>query len=73
MRVCDIPEINRMSVSEKILLVEELWDSITSDNQEITIARSHIEELDKRLKDYRTNPKKLLTLDELQSRIEEKL
>ncbi len=49
MRVCDIADINRISVSEKIFLVEEFWDSITSD------------------------PKKLLTLDELQSRIEENL
>ena len=31
MRVKDIPEIKKLSMSEKILLVEELWDSIASE------------------------------------------
>ncbi|MCZ7624114.1 hypothetical protein KsCSTR_30000 [Candidatus Kuenenia stuttgartiensis] len=31
MRVNDIPEITKLSTPEKILLVEDLWDSISSD------------------------------------------
>ncbi|MBF0537578.1 MAG: addiction module protein [Nitrospirae bacterium] len=50
---------------------ELLGDSITSDESEIAIPQSHIDELDKRLKDYRANPGKLLTLDEFQARIED--
>jgi len=29
MRVIDIPEIEKLSIPEKILLVEDLWDKIS--------------------------------------------
>ncbi len=66
----NIPNINKMSTSEKILLLEELWDSITSEESNIPMPQSHMKELDKRLKDYKANQAMLLSLDELQSRIE---
>ena len=50
MRVNDIPEIAGLSTSEKILLVEELWDSIAEDEANVPLFQSHKEELDKRLK-----------------------
>ena len=31
MRIHDIPEIDNLSASEKILLVEDLWDKIAVD------------------------------------------
>jgi hypothetical protein len=31
MRVSDIPEIIKLSTPEKILLLEDLWDTIASD------------------------------------------
>ena len=70
MRVSDIPEIDRLSVPEKILLVEDLWDSIASDESSVPVPRSHVEELDRRLKSYRSDPGNLLSLEELRSRIE---
>ncbi|MDO8445348.1 MAG: addiction module protein [Deltaproteobacteria bacterium] len=69
MHVSDIPEIARLSIPEKILLVEELWDTIASDEEEIPIPQSHIEELERRFKRHVMNPGNLLSLDELQSRI----
>ncbi|KJR43889.1 Addiction module component, CHP02574 [Candidatus Magnetoovum chiemensis] len=66
----DIPNIEKMSTSEKILLVEELWDSIISNEADIPMPESHIEELNNRFKDYKTNPDRLLSLYELQDRIE---
>lgn len=68
MHVSDIPEITRLSVPEKILLVEELWDTIASD-EEIPIPQSHIEELERRFERHRMHPGNLLSLDELRSRI----
>ncbi len=68
MKVNDVPEIVQMSVSEKILFIEDLWDSISSDNLDVTVPESHKDELDKRLaKDY--SPGNLLSIEELQSRI----
>ena len=70
MRVSDIPEITKLSTPEKILLVEDLWDSITSDESVVPVPHSHMEELDKRLKKYESAPGNLLSLEELRTRIE---
>jgi putative addiction module component (TIGR02574 family) len=70
MRVSDIPEIDRLSAPEKILLVEDLGDSIASDESNATAPRSHMEELDIRLKRYRSGPGNLLSLEDLRSRVE---
>ncbi len=70
MRVRDIPEITKLSTPEKILLVEDLWDNIASDESAVSVPQSHMEELDKRFKRYESAPGNLLSLEELQTRIE---
>jgi len=72
MRVSDISEIAQLSTPEKILLVEDLWDSIASDESSVLTPESHMEELDRRLKCYESNPGNLLSLEELQGRIEKR-
>ena len=70
MRVTDIPEIAKLSTPEKILLVEDLWDNISSNESEIPVPQSHIIELNARLKKFKSSPGKPLSLEELQARIE---
>jgi putative addiction module component (TIGR02574 family) len=70
MRVNDIPEIAKLSTSEKILLVEDLWDSISSDESAVPVPESHIDALEKRLKSYESTPGNLLSLEDLRARIE---
>lgn len=70
MRTSDFPEINRLSVPEKILLVEELWDSIGADMMAVPVPASHLTEIDRRLKRHAAKLGELLSLEELQSRIE---
>jgi putative addiction module component (TIGR02574 family) len=72
MHLNDIPEIDRLSTPEKILLVEDLWDSIASDSSRVPVPPSHTEELDRRLKRYISPPGNLLSLEELQTRIEKR-
>ena len=69
MRVSDIPEILRLSTPEKILLIEDLWDSIASDESGVPVPQSHREELDRRLRRHKSHRGDLLSLEELQSRI----
>jgi putative addiction module component (TIGR02574 family) len=69
MRISDIPGIESLSASEKILLVEDLWDRISIDEANIPVSQSHKEELDRRLKLHESHPGNLLTLEELQERI----
>ena len=45
----DIPEISKLTTAEKILFVEDLWESIASDESVVPVPQSHLEELDKRL------------------------
>lgn len=70
MRLEDIPEISSLSTAEKILLVEDLWDSISVDQTGIPVPQSHENELGKRLKRFKAHPGDLLSLEELQSRID---
>jgi putative addiction module component (TIGR02574 family) len=59
-----------LSTPEKILLVEDLWDSIVVDEYNVPVPPSHMKELDRRLISYKTHPGNLLSLEDLQSRIE---
>ena len=70
MRVIDIPQIEKLGVAEKILLVEDLWDSISSEESAAPVPESHMTELDRRLARHKSAPGELLSLDELRKRIE---
>jgi putative addiction module component (TIGR02574 family) len=72
MRVKDLPEISKLSTPEKILLVEDLWDSISADESSIPVPESHKAELDRRLKRHLSAPGALLSLDDLQARIDKR-
>jgi putative addiction module component (TIGR02574 family) len=70
MRASDIHEIAKLSTPEKILLLEDLWDTIASDESAVPVPQSHMEELNRRLKRYGSPPGTLLSLEELRTRIE---
>jgi len=70
MRVIDIPEIEKLSIPEKILLVEDLWDKISFEESAVPVPESHLRELDRRLARHKSSPGELLSLDELRKRIE---
>ena len=72
MRVKDLPEISKLSTPEKILFVEDLWESISADEASIPVPDSHRAELDARLKRYESTPGSLLSLDDLRARIEKR-
>ena len=49
-------EILKLSVSERILLVEDIWDSIAEIPEEIVLTKAQEQELDARLDSYHENP-----------------
>lgn len=49
-------DILDLSVSERILLVEDIWDSIAEVPDEIPLTEAQKKELDSRLEAYRQNP-----------------
>jgi putative addiction module component (TIGR02574 family) len=72
MRLKDIPEISKLSTSERILLVEDLWDSISMEEADVPVPESHKAELDRRLRQYAFAPGALLSLEDLKQRIEKR-
>ena len=45
-------EINKLNLAEKLLLVEDIWDSIAQGNSELPLPEWQKRELDKRYKEY---------------------
>jgi len=52
----EFSKIFEMSVAQRILLVEELWDSIADNPEAIPITDSQKKELEKRLDAYYASP-----------------
>ncbi|MCX7046438.1 MAG: addiction module protein [Candidatus Sumerlaeota bacterium] len=49
-------DILELSVPERILLVEDVWDSIAASPETINLTDAQRQELDQRLDDYHANP-----------------
>lgn len=45
-------EINKLELSEKLLLVKDVWDAIAASNSELPVPEWQKQELDKRYKEY---------------------
>jgi len=52
-----LQELRSLPISERVQLVEDLWDSIAQDASEITLAQDQIDLLDKRLDAVDKNPR----------------
>ncbi len=46
-------EINRLELSQKLLLVEDVWDLIAAGNSELPLSEYHRKELNKRYQEYK--------------------
>ena len=53
-------EIIKLELSEKLLLVEELWDSIAASNSELPMPEWQKNELDKRYREYKEGKLELI-------------
>lgn len=64
-----IPELRKLSNSEKLLLINELWDFLSSQEDVLPVPESHKKILDERLRDHEANPEPGSTWEEVKSRI----
>jgi putative addiction module component (TIGR02574 family) len=58
-------DIKRLSKSEKILLVQDLWDDISSGTVGIGVDKDEIEYVNDRLREIRVTDEQLISWDEL--------
>ena len=57
----------KLSISDRILLVEEIWDTIADENQAFELTDAQKRELDRRLELARDNPEQGRTWDEIKA------
>ena len=49
-------QIEKLSLAERILLVEEIWDSIARENESFELTGAQRAELDRRIESFEQNP-----------------
>jgi len=61
--------IDRMSVSDRLELVEEIWDSIAADPDVVPLSDEHKQDLHRRLEAHRDEPLAGSSWDEVRERL----
>jgi len=64
-----IDEIKQLDITERIILVEEIWDSIAKEQEHISLSAYEKEILDVRLASLENGTDTLMSWDELKSKI----
>lgn len=62
-------EIKKLSVAERILLVEEIWDSIVAEQESLEVTEAQQRELDRRLETYKCSPEAGSSWEEVKERV----
>ncbi len=69
MKVADIPQLNSLSVADKLIIVGELWDEIIRQPENIPIPEWHVSELEQDYAAYQANPTKGKSWERVKARI----
>jgi putative addiction module component (TIGR02574 family) len=63
------PELRRLSPSEKLALVAELWDDLSAHPENVPVSPEHLAELDRRMAEYRRNPSNVTSWETIKARV----
>lgn len=64
-----IDEIKMLDITERIILVEEIWDSIAKEQEKVELSEYEKEVLDTRLASLEDNPNDLLSWDDIKNKL----
>ncbi|MBI4458865.1 MAG: addiction module protein [Acidobacteria bacterium] len=67
----DIREILKLSVAERIELVEAIWDSIVAVPESLPLTAAQKRELERRLAEYQKNPEAGRTWEEIRDSLDD--
>ncbi len=71
MEQCLTPsEIKKLSVAERILIVEEIWDSIAAEQESLQLTEAQKTELDRRIASCDASPNEGKSWEEIKRRLE---
>ncbi len=65
--------IDRLSVEERLTLVEDLWDSIAEESAAASLTDAQRAELDRRLADHKSNPNDVVSWEDVKTSITARL
>ena len=65
--------IDRLSVEERLALVEDLWDSIAEESAATSLTDAQRAELDRRLADHEANPNDVVPWEDVKASIATRL
>jgi putative addiction module component (TIGR02574 family) len=65
--------IDRLSVEERLALVEELWDSIAESTGELPLTEAQQAELERRLSEHNARPDDVVPWEDVKASIEARL
>jgi putative addiction module component (TIGR02574 family) len=63
------PDLQRLTPSEKLMLVSELWEDLAAHPADVPVTRKQIAELDRRMEAYRKDPTQVTTWEGIKDRI----
>lgn len=63
-----IDEIKKLNAKEKIILINDIWESLESENITVESPSWHKEVLDNRIEKMKNNKVKYVSLEELKNR-----
>jgi len=65
----EIKNILKLSVNERIHLVQTIWDSIATDTELSEISEEHKKILDERIEAHKNNPNDVVSWDEVKKSV----
>ena len=68
-----IDQLRQLPISERIQLVEDLWDTIASEEGSVPLSQAQTEELDRRLDRYEESPDEGVEWGAIKARIQNSL
>jgi len=64
-----IDELSKLPLSQRLEIVEALWDSIAADAERLPLTEKQAEELDRRLGAHEANPQQGVSWEQLRDRL----
>ncbi len=69
MSITTLDDIRQLSVSERIQLVEDIWDTIAATPDQLPLTQAQMDELDRRAESYRQNPEATVAWQQVRDKI----
>jgi putative addiction module component (TIGR02574 family) len=63
------PEVRRLTASEKLIFVSELWNDLEAHPSEVPVSREVIAELDRRMEHFLQHPEAFRTWEAVKERV----